>query len=457
MPNSPSLTFRPLHLFLLAAIACAAAIAGAGPAMAGADELDSEAYVPGEVIVQYEGETIPETIEIPVAANVEAVAENLEDEPGIKHATPNYIARISAWLPNDRGTNPAGAGPVAGWRDKQWNFLPCLSLCRPGASNGRQSLGGINTVSAWHHLRTAGRPGGAGVKVAVLDTGVAYRNYGTGFRRNPDLRAKTFLPGYDFVAKDRIPLDRNGHGTHVTATISQATDNRRGMTGIAYGAKIIPVRVMDTYGFGTTANIIKGIRWATNQGARVISMSINFECGLQIPPLEEALTYAHRKGVVLVGSTGNKGGVTCPSLPATSPRVIGVGGSTESGCVANYTFRSAAVDIAAPGGGATSTGCPTRTGNRPIMQVAMVGSDPTWFGIEKGWKGTSMAAAHVAGGAAMVIASDALNQGKGPRQVRERLLRTARLPDYVARDPASGFGAGILDVGRATNPDVKVD
>ncbi|HTU14277.1 MAG TPA: S8 family serine peptidase [Solirubrobacterales bacterium] len=411
-----------------------------------------DAYVPGELIVGYRGEELPETVEISPQADPEAAAERLEDHPGVRYATPNYVARISSWIPDDIGVNPPKPGKVSGWEKKQWNFLPCLSLCHSGASSGPQSLGGMNVLKAWRQLRKAGRPGARGVKVAVLDTGVAYRDYGSRFRIDPDFDSRTFLPGYDFVDHDRLPLDRNGHGTHVSSTIAQATDNRRGLTGIAYGSRVIPVRVMDANGFGTTENIIKGIRWATDHGARVVSMSLNFACGASIPPLEEALRYAHSKGVVLVGSSGNKGSQTCPSLPATSPQVISVGGTTESGCLANYSFRSDAIDIAAPGGGSTKNGCPHRTGDRPILQVGMIGQDPSWYGIESGWKGTSMAAAHVAGAAAMIIAGDALPDKKGPSQVRTRLLDTARKPGWARGNPRSGIGAGIVNLGKAVNP-----
>ncbi|MBK5231691.1 MAG: S8 family serine peptidase [Thermoleophilia bacterium] len=442
---------------LAAVLACLLAFPGfsaaADPAPQPAIE-PGEPFVPGELIVQYKGAAEPETVEVGEDVNVKALAEKLEAKPAVVHATPNYVARISAWLPNDPGVNPTNRGQRGGWQLKQWNFLPCLSLCGSGASSGHQSLGGINAVRAWRELRQAGRPGARGVRVAVLDTGIAYRNYGRHYQRDPDLSARTFLPGHDFVDDDRIPLDRNGHGTHVSSTISQSTNNNRGLTGIAYGAKLIPVRVMDANGYGSTENITAGIRWATDHGAQVISMSINFACGIEVPSLEDALTYAHTKGVVLVGSDGNKGAQACPSLPATAPQVISVGGSTESGCIGNYSFHSTSVDIAAPGGGATTNGCPYRNGNRPVLQVGMVGHNPTWFGIEPGWKGTSMAAAHVSAGAAMIIASDVLKDGKGPRQVKERLLGTARLPDYAKDDPTSGFGAGIMNLGRAVNPDV---
>ncbi len=457
LPSRPALLLALLTTF--GVVVLGASAGGAAPVAGQSDATidPSEPYVAGEVLVQYRGQEVPEKVELRETADVEAVAQKIEDRPAVEYATPNYIAEISSWLPNDRGVNARRAGQVAGWQQKQWNFLPCLSLCRSGASVGNQSLGGINTVRAWRELRKAGRPGAAGVKVAVLDTGVAYRDYRNGFRRDPDLREKSFIGGFDFVDDDRRPLDRNGHGTHITSTISQATNNRRGLTGIAYGAKIMPVRVMDAYGYGTTEHIVQGIRWAANHGARVISMSINFQCGLAVPPLEEALRYAHRKGAVLVGSSGNKGAVTCPSLPATAKQVISVGGSTESGCVAKYSFKSSAIDIAAPGGGSSGDECPAHTGNRPILQMAMLGADPTRFSIESGWKGTSMAAAHVAGAAAMVLASGVLKDGTGPQKVEDRLTGSARLPAYAATDQASGFGAGILNLGKAVNPEFEAN
>jgi serine protease len=395
---------------------------------------------------------------VPEDTDVEALAEALDNSPAIASATPNYIARISAWLPNDPGLNPRQTGPAGEWQRRQWNLLPCFSLCYPGAvSAGRQSRGGMNVIRGWQHLRRARRAGARGVRIAVLDTGIAYRNLGWAFRRNPDLAARSFLPGYDFVQRDRVPLDVNGHGTHIAATIAQNTNNRRGLTGIAYGAKLIPVRVMDGNGYGTTLNIIRGIRWAANNGARVINMSLNFACGSSIPALADALAFATRKGVVLVGSAGNIGSELCPSLPATAQQVIAVGGSTESGCVASYSFRKPAIEIAAPGGGTGWPDCPFSSANRPILQVAMIARNPRWFGIEGVWAGTSMAAAHVSAAAAAVIASGVLGGAPGPGKVRRRLTSTARLPGFASGQPASGFGAGIVDLGRATNPNVKTD
>lgn len=419
---------------------------------------DGSEAVAGEVLVGYSGQAAPQTVPISDQADPEAVAEQIEESDEVRYAIPNYVARASGFLPNDRGVNPGRAGTWAGWRSKQWNFLPCLSLCHSSLPSDRpQSRGGMNVIRGWQNMRRAGRAGAAGVKVAVIDSGIAYRRLGKRFRRNPDLGPNRFLPGYDFVDRDRLPLDHFGHGTHIALTIGEQTNNRRALTGIAYRSKLMPIRVLDAYGDGNTADVVSGIRWATRHGARVMVMSLNFRCGLSIPPLEEALRQAHRKGVVLVGSSGNIGNEACPSLPATAPQVISVGGSTESGCVATYTFESVEVDLAAPGGGKDRTNCPWTSRNRPIMQLGMLIRRPNLFGIQPVWIGTSMAAGHVAGAAAAVIASGVLGDRRGPGRVAARLAGTARLPDYAGGDPASGFGAGIVNLGRATNPAVTLD
>ncbi len=417
---------------------------------------DGSTAVAGEVLVGHYGEAAPTTVEIPESADPAMVAERIEDSREVRYAIPNYVASASGWLPDDNGVNPRRKGSWGGWRDKQWNFLPCLGLCHGSLPDDRpQSRGGMNVIRAWQNLRRAGRPGAAGVKVAVIDSGIAYRNYGSRFRRAPDIARNRFLPGYDFVDRDRLPLDLYGHGTHVSMTIGEQTDNRVGLTGIAYRSKLMPVRVLDAYGDGDTNDIVSGVRWATSHGARVIVMSLNFACGVDVPPLDDALRQAWRKGVVVVGSAGNIGAEGCPSLPATGPGVIAVGGSTESGCLANYSFESTLIDVAAPGGGRDRASCPWNSRNRPILQLGMVTRDPSWFSIEPTWIGTSMAAAHVAGAAAAVIASGVLGNRTGPGRVTERLESTARLPANAIGNPTSGLGAGIVDLGRATNPAVS--
>ena len=400
----------------------------------------SEPWVPGEVLVQKTAESTPVTVQVPVGADPLEVARKLQARPGILAASPNFIARASAF-PNDPGVQPWKSGPSGGWIEKQWNFL--------------DSPGGIDVTGAWKNLRKAGRPGADGVRIAVIDSGIAYRNYGRGrFLKSPDLKRSHIGNGRDFVDNDRIPLDRYGHGTHIASTIGETTNNGVGLTGIAYRSKMIPVRVLNRNGFGTTRDITDGVRWAANHNVKIAVMSLNFPCGQKSKVLTNALQYAHDRGVVLVASAGNNGATFCPSLPATGPGVIAVGASTAGGCLADYSFRSEEITLTAPGGGRGQIDCPTASVNRPVMQLSMLFEQPTRFGIETRWIGTSMAAAHVAGAAAMVIASDVLGAKRGPRQVRDRLTGTASTPAYAGTSPDNGFGAGIVDVARATDPGV---
>ncbi len=112
-------------------------------------------------------------------------------------------------------TTPAATATAGGWQQIQWNFAGPF---------------GINAPAAWDNVARAGRLGGLGVTVAVLDTGVAYADHGR-IPRSPDLRGNRFVRGYDFVDGDRTPYDENGHGTHVASTIAESNDNAIGVTG----------------------------------------------------------------------------------------------------------------------------------------------------------------------------------------------------------------------------------
>ena len=362
-------------------------------------------------------------------------------------ATSNPVARIA--LANDPGSLAQPPGPPGGWASLQWNFLPWEGTATAALP---VSPGGIDAVGAWRHLAEAGHGGARGVVVAVLDTGVAYRNLGRRFRRSPDFSADQFVPGYDFVDGDDIPLDENGHGTHVAGTIAEKTDNGIGLTGLAFHAKLMPVRVLDRTGSGRADDIARGIRFAARHGADVINMSFNFGCGKSVPGIDRALSDAYRHGVVTVASIGNVGSETCVSPPATGPRVIGVGGTTEGGCLGGYSLLPGkGVDLLAPGGGSPVPGCPS-VSSRSIYQVTLKGANPRRFGEPDGYIGTSMAAAHVSGVAAMVLASGVIPAGVSPEGRVNRVLR--RLSD-TARDiglPPRQEGAGLIDAGAATEP-----
>src|SRR5262249_51474258 len=247
--------------------------------------------------------------------------------------------------------------------------------------------GGIDAVGAWRHLAEAGRPGAQGVKVAILDTGIAYRSKGKGFLRSPDFTSGQFVKGYDFVAEDRLPLDENGHGTHVAGTIGEKTNNGIGLTGLAYRAGLMPVRVLDRYGSGQADDIARGIRYAVDHGANVINMSFNFGCHKKVPVIDEELRRAHRLGVVAGAPVGDLGAESCVAPPATAPGVIGVGGTTEGGCIGSYSLTGKGVDVVAPGGGTPAPGCPSvLTG--PIYQVTLKGGNPRVFAEPGDYVGT---------------------------------------------------------------------
>jgi len=439
---------------LLALLGLGAASAGAATGIAPA-----HGFAPRQVIVKLTGAREARTLALSAGSSVQASAAALRRNPRVAYAEPDYIATASAFeLPDDPGTI-AGATEAAAsagdWTFKQWNFLPWS-----GEASAHQpvSPGGIDAIGAWRNLDALGRPGAEGVTVAVLDTGIAYRNQGQRFLRSPDFSASQFVKGHDFIDDDRLPLDENGHGTHVAGTIAERTDNGVGLTGLAYRAKLMPVRVLDRHGRGQASDIAAGIRFAVAHGADVINMSFNFGCGKKVPGVDEALREAYAEGVVTVASAGNLGSETCVSEPATGPRVIGVGGTTEGGCLGDYSLPGKGVDLLAPGGGIPVGGCPSVSA-RSIYQVTLRPGSTRTFAIPGNYVGTSMAAAHVSAVAAMVLAADTY---AGPRfspqtdnadkprvdGVARQLRRTARSLGL----PTGQQGSGLLDARRATEP-----
>jgi len=276
----------------------APAIPVAGPADA--------RYAADQVLVRYQGTASLAPVDVPAGESVEQALKRLRQDPTVATAQPDYVAAAAGFSPND----PGNAGTIGGWQEDQWNFA--------------DSAAGVGAPTAWANLRLVGRPGGAGVPIAVLDSGVAYRARGTRFRRDPDLARESFAAGFDFVGGDRIPLDesRNGHGTHVASTIAQATDNGRGETGLAYGATLMPLRVLDRQEEGRASDIAKAIRFASapKHRADVINLSLDFGAAVtrchQIPMVCGAIAAATRKGVLVVGAAGNDGG-SSPDMPGS--------------------------------------------------------------------------------------------------------------------------------------------
>jgi serine protease len=443
-----------LAVALLALPAGGSAMGATGPSVSPARE-----FVPRQVLVKFSGQRLGRAVQLPQGVGVRQATAALRASPDVAYAAPNYIATASEFFPNDTGTASSGETSTTegliGWTAKQWNFLPWEGISTPELPT---SAGGIDALGAWQHLIEAGHPGASGITIAVLDTGIAYRplgkrTHGKGarIRPSPDFLPKQFVPGASFINPDSPPVDANGHGTHVAGTIAEATNNGFGLTGLAYGAKLMPVQVLNSAGRGQALKIAKGIRFAVDHGAQVINMSFNFGCGKEVPEVDSALRYAYARGVVAVAAVGNLGSETCVSPPSTGPHVIGVGGTTQGGCLGDYSLAGVDVDLVAPGGGTPLGGCASVSAG-PIYQVTFKPKSTTQFGIPSYYIGTSMAAAHVSGVAAMVLAGNVIPgklRGKNlVQQVAQRLALTAR-PLGLSRLQE---GAGLIDAALATDP-----
>jgi serine protease len=381
-----------------------------------------------------------EVLKLPPGVSVTSAITRLRRQPGVSYVVPNFLAHAAgaAWLPNDPGRSHRRRG----WERLQWNFLPGT---------------GVNAPEAWANLRADKRAGGRGVRVAILDTGVAYRNWRS-FKRSPDFNRTKFVAPYDFVSHNRFPLDREGHGTFVTGTIAESTNNGVGATGLAYGASIMPIRVLDRFGTGDAATIARGIRYAVAHHAQVINLSLEFTpevTASDIPDLLGAIRYATRRNVAVVGASGNEG-LEQVAYPARAPSVISVGATTKDRCLADYSNGGSHLDLVAPGGGDDATlgsdpDCHPGRRLPPIYQMTFFSqNNPDRFGFPRGIFGTSMSTPHVSATVALIIASRVIGPHPTPEQVRARLEQTAQ-PLGNGR-PNGDYGYGLLDAGAATAP-----
>jgi serine protease len=380
-----------------------------------------------------------QAVQVVDGQSAERAAAKLDADARVVHAVPNYVAKATALYPNDPGRAEPG-----GWASLQWNFTGPF---------------GVDAPDAWQNAINAGDPGGGGVIVAVLDTGVAYRNSGNGhFYKAPDLDRKRFVRGHDFVRRNSYPYDRNGHGTFVSGLIGQSTNNGLGVTGLAYKARIMPVRVLDYEGKGDVATIARGIRFATRHHAKVVNMSFEFDIGLtaaQIPDVISALRRANRSSVVLVAAAGNTED-TQVAYPARAKHTIAVGATTEHGCLAEYSNTGSGLDIVAPGGGADAAidgdpDCrPLEDPGRDVYQYTFRGTSPRRFGLPGGYEGTSMAVPHVAATAALIVGAKVLGPNPSPEAIAAQMQATARDLGKPGFDDL--YGAGLLNAAAATTP-----
>ncbi|WP_236838637.1 S8 family peptidase [Caldalkalibacillus salinus] len=353
------------------------------PAIGTNEELDTfempspemDTYVEGQVIVQFEDVVAQEQVtqvlsqldakvledKSPVDSpfdvlevkdvDVETAVEILEDNPLVAYAEPNYMLQAT-WTPNDTYYNYQ-YGPQN--TDTEW---------------------------AWDYVR-----GSSNQEIAVLDTGVDYNH--------PDLDGKVIL-GYDFANNDYDPMDRNGHGTHVAGTAAAETNNSRGVAGMAPNTKILAVQVLSDNGGGSLNDVADGIRYAADQGAEVINLSLGCDC--HTTTLENAVNYAWNAGSVVVAAAGNDG-VSTTFEPASYDNVIAVAAVDQSDNKASFSNYGSWVDVAAPGVDIAST-----VPNNGYSYMS----------------GTSMASPHVAGLAGLLA-----SQGRNNVNIRQAIEQTA--------------------------------
>ena len=335
------------------------------------------------------------------------------------------------------------SGPVSG--DAIDAVRPLVTYQATGIPNDpaygfQWHLAAVDAASAWDVTL------GAGVVVAVLDSGAAYEDSGA-FRRAPDLAAATFVPGWDFVDGDSHPNDENGHGTHVTSAIAAATNNGEGVAGVAPGVKIMPIRVLDAAGAGSDFAAAQGLRYAADHGAKVVNMSFGSPSPSNV--VADAVAYARSKGVTIVAASGNgdvNGVGGAVSYPAVIEGVIAVGAVRYDRTRASYSNYGPSLDIVAPGGDVTVDQNNDTYGDG-ILQETFVDGDPTAFGY--GFlQGTSMAAPQVSAVAALLVSRGITS----PDAVEQTLEATALDLGTPGRDDE--YGHGLLQSGAAVRATV---
>ena len=391
-----------------------------------------------------------EIVTIPADADPEAVAAELRTRPEVEFAQPRYL-NYTMMRPNDT------------FYDRQWNF-PAIDMER-----------------AWDIQPQAGSE----ITVAVLDSGVAFRSatilynsrfpfrlqsggpvyqplgpVNVPFAAAPELGDAKFVSPRDFIWDDNLPFDLDGHGTHVSGTVGQLTNNGVGVAGMAYNVRIMPVKVIDeVWDFifgspfaGTDDVVARGIRYAADNGAKIINMSIGRSGGGPSTVIDDAIRYAISRGVFVAVAAGNSGDTdNAPSRTAESaPNIngmIAVGAVGRTLQRAYYSTTNSYVEIAAPGGDlrvdSSQGGILQQTLNLDLIETYQLG--PQRYSAPRGdvfayyyFQGTSMATPHVTALAAMLM-----QQGiTSPAAIEAAIKQFAR--DLGRAGVDNEFGSGLI-------------
>lgn len=253
--------------------------------------------------------------------------------------------------------------------------------------------------------------GSAAVTIAIIDSGIE--------ATHPDLATK-LVAGYDFIDNDTIPQDDNGHGTLVAGIAAASSNNSAGIAGVSWGARIMPLRVLDYAGNGSYANTAAAILWATDHGARVINLSLGGKNYSQV--LEDAVNYALQQGVVVVAASGNSG-ANALLYPAAYAGVVGVGATDSGNHLASFSNTGAGIDVVAPGVSILSTS----PGNNYRYD-----------------SGTSFSAPQVAGFAALLLSMPSMQYSSDV----VNLIHSSAL-DLGAAGYDTSYGYGLIQIGPA--------
>jgi serine protease len=391
-----------------------------------------------------------EIMAIPSDADPEAVAAALRAQPDVEYAQPRYV-NYPMLRPNDT------------FYDRQWNF-PAIDMER-----------------AWDIQPQAGSE----IIVAVLDSGVAFRtstvryNSRFSFRLEPngpiypplgvvdvpfavapELGDAKFVLPRDFIWDDMLPFDLDGHGTHVSGTLGQITNNGIGVAGMAYNVRIMPVKVIEeVWDFifgapngGTDDVVARGIRYAADNGAKVINMSIGRTAGGPATVVDAAVRYAVDRGAFVAVAAGNSADAgNAPNRVAeAAPAVAGLMAVGAVGRTLDRSFFSttnAYVEVAAPGGDfrndPNTGGILQQTIDQSLLNTYTLGPQ-RYFAPRADvfayyyYQGTSMATPHVAALAAMLM-----QQGiTSPAAVEAAIKQFAR--DLGRPGLDSEYGAGLI-------------
>jgi subtilisin family serine protease len=308
-----------------------------------------------------------------------ATMASLQNDPDIEFVEPDCVA-TAAFVPNDPYVQSGDA----------WH------------------LSTVRATGAWDYSR-----GNPGVIVAVLDSGV--------MAGNPDLIGRV-LAGYDFVNNDADVTDDFGHGTAVTGAIVAAGDNGIGTAGMAFGCRVLPVKVMNATGYAYYSTIAEGIRYAVDHGVRVINISIAGESTSWT--LQEAVDYAWGSNVVVVCAAGNNGN-SVPLYPAACNHVLTVSATDRNDTLATFSSFGNHIALAAPG-----------------VDIWTTQRFPeNYFGA---WRGTSLASPVIAGAAALLASAKPELTGA---EIISLLQQSADDLGIPGRDDA--FGHGRLNIERA--------